>query len=201
MQIIAQSKRLCLRKWSDADRRPFAQMNKNLEVMKFLGPPLSRPESDAAIDQQLQLMEAGDPAFWSVERLSDNHFIGCIGVKRVTFDAAFTPCYEIGWRLAEPYWGQGYASEGAIAALKVSFERWEIPAVYSFTVPSNAASQAVMKKIGMQRVVDGDFDHPKLAKDDPLLRHVLYKIDREAMAIKKGPEVNLGPGALQGKKM
>jgi len=147
--------------------------------MKYLGPALSRQASDAAIDRQLKLIEVGEPAFWAVERLSDKSFMGCIGVKRVTFEAAFTPCYEIGWRLGQPFWGQGYATEGAIAALKAAFNNWDMPVIYSFTVPDNTSSQSVMQKIGMERVKDGDFNHPNLTKDDPLLRHVLYKIDQD----------------------
>jgi len=156
-------------------------MNKDVRVMKFLGPALPRRVSDATIDRQLQLMKAGEPAFWAAERLSDNVFMGCIGVKRVTFEAGFTPCYEIGWRLAAPFWGQGYASEGAKAALIAAFKGWDMPRIYSFTVPDNIASQAVMHKIGMERVEGGDFDHPSLEADNPLLRHVLYKIDRETI--------------------
>jgi len=82
----------------------------------------------------------------------------------VTFEANFTPCYEIGWRLGPSYWRQGYA--------------WGMPKIYSFTVPANIASQSVMQRIGMDRVMGGNFAHPNLAKDDPLSQHVLYKIDR-----------------------
>jgi len=156
-------------------------MNKDARVMKFLGPALSRRASDATIDRHVQLMKAGEPAFWAVERLSDNVFMGCIGVKQVTFEAAFTPCYEIGWRLAAPFWGQGYASEGASAAVIAAFKGWDMQRIYSFTVPENIASQAVMQNIGMERVEGADFDHPSLAADNPLLRHVLYTIDRETI--------------------
>jgi len=182
MQIITQTDRLCIRQWTESDRDPFAQMNTDPEVMTFLGPPLSRQASDDIIDRQLALTEAGEPAFWAVERLNDKAFMGCIGVKWVTFEADFTPCYEIGWRLGRSYWGQGYATEGAKAVMAIVFNRWDMPSIYSFTVVDNVSSQSVMQKIGMARVVEGDFDHPKLAKDDSLLRHVLYKIDREQVA-------------------
>jgi len=104
MQIITQTSRLCLRQWTESDKQPFAVMNRDKRVMKFLGPALSREASDATIARQVDLISAGEPAFWAVERLQDNLFIGCIGVKRVTFEANFTPCYEIGWRLGPSYW-------------------------------------------------------------------------------------------------
>jgi len=178
---MIESERLWLREWRQSDREPFAQMNKDLKVMKFLGPPRTREQSDAAVEAQIALMERGSPAFWAVERKQDAKFIGCIGVKTVKFEAPFTPCYEIGWRLAQEAWGKGYATEGANSALKLAFGQWDIKEIYSFTVPSNKASQAVMKKIGMKYVKDGDFKHPNLAENDPLSQHVLYHISRETV--------------------
>lgn len=176
--MLIETDRIRLRKWVENDRQPFFEMNKNPDVMQFLGPLLARQDSDAAINKQIKLMDNGEPAFWSAERKHDNRFIGCIGVKRVGFDAPFTPCYEIGWRLGAEFWGNGYATEGAKAALELAFSQWDIENIYSFTVPENVKSQSVMKKIGMVRISDGDFNHPALEIDDPLSRHVLYRIGR-----------------------
>ena len=153
--IIAETDRLILRAWQESDKEPFAAMNADPMVMRYLGAPLSRQQSDEAIANQSKLMDKGEPAFWAVERRQDNHFMGCIGVKRVTFEAHFTPCYEIGWRLSADYWGQGYATEGAKAALAAVFANWNMPPIYSFTVYDNIKSQSVMKRIGMERIMDG----------------------------------------------
>lgn len=171
--------RLRLRGWFDRDRAPFLDMNTDPRVMKFLGPPLTRDQNDAVIDRQIALMTAGQPAFWAVERLFDAQFMGCIGVKKVNFQAAFTPAYEIGWRLGAEFWGQGYATEGAKAAMSYAFENWDIADIYSFTVLDNLQSQTVMQKIGMTHLPDASFDHPALDKDDPLSRHILYQIGRD----------------------
>lgn len=176
--MLIETDRIRLRQWRDEDWEPFAAMNCDPAVMEYLGPALTRQDSDAAIDKQMALMKKDEPAFWAAATRSDDKLIGCIGVKTVTFEAAFTPCYEIGWRLAKEHWGKGFATEGAKAALALAFSRWNISEIYSFTVLANTKSQAVMQKIGMSRVEDGDFDHPALLKDDPLLRHVLYRIDR-----------------------
>ena len=178
MSTLIETDRIRFRAWKDRDKEPFAQMNSDPAVMTYLGPALSREASDAAIEAQIALMENGEPALWAAATVHDNNLIGCIGVKRVTFDAHFTPSYEIGWRLAQAHWGKGYATEGAKAALQFAFEKWDMPAIHSFTVHANIKAQAVMKRIGMTRIEGGDFDHPKLTKDDPLLGHVLYKIDR-----------------------
>lgn len=177
--IIAETDRLILRAWQERDNEPFAAMNADPMVMRYLGAPLSREQSDDAIANQAKLMDKGEPAFWAVQRKQDNDFMGFIGVKQVNFDASFTPCYEIGWRLGADYWGQGYATEGAKAALSAAFANWTMPSIYSFTVHDNVKSQSVMQRIGMERVRGGDFAHPNLAKDDPLSKHVLYRIDRE----------------------
>lgn len=181
--MLTQTDRLYLRAWQDSDREPFAALNSDPKIMKFLGPPLTRQGSDAAINAQIALMKAGGPAFWAVENRNDGRFMGCIGFKAIGFKAGFTPGYEIGWRLARQYWVRGYATEGAKAALKSAFEQWGMGEIYSFTVHQNAASQSVMNKIGMTRIRGGDFNHPSLAPDDPLSAHVLYRIDRRDVMV------------------
>lgn len=155
-------------------------MNADPKVMEFLGEPLTRQQCDDAIDRQLLLMDEGEPAFWAAERKRDEKLVGMIGVKALDFEAPFGPGYEIGWRLGVEYWGKGYASEGARAALEVSFANWPLQQIFAITVAANLRSQSVMHKIGMQRVVEGDFDHPALPKDHPLCRHVLFRVDRPA---------------------
>ena len=165
--------RLLLRGWRDSDRASFAALNRDPVVMEFLGSKMmTRTDSDAAIDRQIRAMKSGEPAFWAVEHYDSQDFIGCIGVKRVRFKSHFTPAYEIGWRLAQNYWGKGYATEAARASLKTAFKNWDMNEVYSFTVPANIRSQAVMRKIGMQQLVNGSFNHPKLPLDNPLSKHI-----------------------------
>jgi RimJ/RimL family protein N-acetyltransferase len=106
----------------------------------------------------------------------ETRFAGLIGLSAVDFEASFTPCVEIGWRLASPYWGHGYATEGARAALAFGFERLGLPEIVAFTVRANLRSIRVMEKIGM--VFSEEFDHPGIALGHPLRRHVLYRMTR-----------------------
>ena len=179
--MLIQTDRIGLRAWLETDKPDFAAMNKNPNIMEFLGPALSREKSDAAADKQNALIESGEPAFWAIERSVDKVFMGFVGVKKINFETDFTPGYEIGWRLGEAHWGHGFATEGAKAALEYAFSNWPMDCIFSFTVPANIRSQSVMKKIGMTRIVDGDFDHPNLRADDPLRRHVLYQINRPGL--------------------
>jgi RimJ/RimL family protein N-acetyltransferase len=81
---------------------------------------------------------------------------------------------EIGWRLARPVWGSGYATEAAAAILKDGLERVGLAEIVSFTARGNVRSQAVMERIGLHRRPDLDFDHPKLAAEHPLRPHIVW---------------------------
>jgi ribosomal-protein-alanine N-acetyltransferase len=112
---------------------------------------------------------------WAIE--VDGAFAGFTGLAHARFETAFTPCVEVGWRLASWAWGKGYASEAAKESLRIGFEEYAISEIYSFTTESNALSEAVMKRIGMMRRKDLDFDHPNTPGwwGQP---HIVYSIDR-----------------------
>jgi ribosomal-protein-alanine N-acetyltransferase len=115
--------RLKLRQWSPADLAPFAALNADPEVMQFMPACLSRQASDAfAADAKARLAREGF-GLWAVEVRGGPPFVGYVGLGVPSFEAAFTPCVEIGWRLARPAWGHGYASEAAGACLRFAFRR------------------------------------------------------------------------------
>src|SRR5207247_9791037 len=120
---------------------------------------------------------SSDLGLWAVEVPNVTPFVGFVGLAIPRFEAHFTPCVEIGWRIAAEYWNRGYASEAARVVLAVGFEALQ-QEIVSFTVPGNLASRRVMEKIGMQHNEADDFDHPSLAPGHPLRRHVLYRIAR-----------------------
>jgi len=175
---MIQTTRLKLRRWLPEDRAPFAAMNADPRVMEYLPTPLSRPESDAFIVRAEAHFEKHGFGLWAVEALEDGSFAGFVGLARPLFDAPFTPCVEIGWRLAPAYWGRGYATEGARAVLRHGFEVVRLPEILSWTVPHNTRSRRVMEKLGMTHDPKDDFDHPRLPAGHPLRRHVLYRLSR-----------------------
>lgn len=170
------SDRLLLRRWRPEDLEPLAAMNADPEVMRCLPAQLSREESDAVAERIERHFEAHGFGFWAVEAPGIAPFIGFVGLANVGFEAPFTPAVEIGWRLARPFWGSGYATEAARAALTFGFNRLRLPEIVAFTVPANARSRRVMERIGMSHDPADDFDHPALAPGHPLRRHVLYRI-------------------------
>jgi RimJ/RimL family protein N-acetyltransferase len=177
---MIETPRLRLRRWLPEDREPFAAMNADPLVMTYLGPPMDRASSDAAIDRMIALADSGAPFFMAAERRADHAFLGFIGVKRITFDAPFAPGFEIGWRLRLEYWRAGYATEGARAALNYGFEKYGLTTIFSFTAIANTRSRAVMERLGMVPAQDGEFDHPDLDLGNPLRRHILYRATRSA---------------------
>jgi len=167
--------RLVLRPWRDHDLVPFAALNADARVMKHL-PALSREQSDAIVARIRRHFYDHGFGLWAVELPGRASFVGFIGLLRPAFDAHFTPCVEVGWRLAFDYWGNGYATEGARAAVAFGFSMLGLDEIVAMTVPANRASRRVMEKLGMTRGDDDDFDHPLLPAGHPLRRHVLYRL-------------------------
>jgi RimJ/RimL family protein N-acetyltransferase len=172
-----QTERLILRPWIESDREPFARMNADPAVMEFFPACLSRAESDQAVDWIEAHFRQHGFGIFAVELLSEQAFIGFTGLSVPRFEAHFTPCVEIGWRLANAYWGQGLATEAARATVEYGFESVGLDEIVSFTVPANVRSRAVMEKLGMTHDPSDDFDHPSLPEGDPLRRHVLYRLN------------------------
>jgi RimJ/RimL family protein N-acetyltransferase len=176
------TERLVLRRWRPSDREPFAALNADPRVAEHLGGPLSREASDAVAARIEAHFARHHFGLWALEIPGVAPFAGFVGLSAPAFEAHFTPCVEIGWRLAARHWGAGYATEGARAALAFGFEALGQPEIVSFTVPANTRSRRVMEKLGMRRDPAGDFDHPALPPGHPLRRHVLYRIGRAAAA-------------------
>jgi RimJ/RimL family protein N-acetyltransferase len=176
------TERLLLRRWRPQDREPFAQLNADPRVVEFLPGPLTQQESNeraARIEAHFQEHGFG---VWAVDVPGIVPFAGFVGLSVPRFHAHFTPCVEIGWRLSAEYWGRGYATEGAKAALAFGFDELQLDEIVSYTVPDNVRSRRVMERIGMTHDAAGDFDHPVLPEGHRLRRHVLYRIARPKAA-------------------
>ncbi|MFL6155236.1 MAG: GNAT family N-acetyltransferase [Marmoricola sp.] len=172
------TERLDLRQWRESDREPFAALNADPVVMEHFPKLLTRAESDAMIDRHEVALAAGEPGVFAAEVRATGEFIGFIGLAVPKFHAAFTPCVEVGWRLARSAWGQGYASEAGLAALRYGFTTLGLDEIVSFTSVGNLRSRAVMERIGMTRDPAEDFEHPNLEPGHRLRPHVLYRIAR-----------------------
>lgn len=172
------TRRLILRRWQKTDLEPFAELNADPEVMARMPSALDHDQSAEMIESMEHHFEVHGFGLWAVELPAEATCIGFVGLARPTFQAHFTPCVEVGWRLARTAWGRGYASEGAAAALAFGFGQAGLDEIVSFTTPANLRSQGVMRKIGMRRTPADDFLHPRLGLGHPLREHVLYRLAR-----------------------
>jgi RimJ/RimL family protein N-acetyltransferase len=177
---VLRTERLVLRPWRDDDLAPFAALSADPEVMRWIGALLPREESDAVAARIRAGFDQHGFGLFAVEVPGHTRFAGFVGLTVPAFEAHFTPCVEIGWRLARVHHGRGYASEGARAVLAYAFGHLDLDEVVSFTAASNEASRRVMERIGLARDPSGDFEHPKLAPGHPLRPHVLYRGSRRA---------------------
>ncbi|NLY44575.1 MAG: GNAT family N-acetyltransferase [Tissierella sp.] len=163
--------------WNESDRALLAKMNANKEVMKYFPKTLDSKETDNFLNRVQSHFKENGFGLWAVEIKDTKEFIGFIGLLNATFEADFTPCTEIGWRLDNRYWNNGYTTEGAKACLEYGFDELNIDTIYSFTAEINKPSENVMKKIGLRRV--GEFQHPNVEDSSPLKSHVLYRINKK----------------------
>jgi RimJ/RimL family protein N-acetyltransferase len=178
---MIETSRLLLRGWRDEDLELFSLLNSDERVCEFLGKTLIPEETRAMVERNRTDFEAQGFGLWAVEVKGGPAFIGYTGLGIPSFQAHFTPCVEIGWRLAFEHWGKGYATEAARAVLNYAFTRLGIVEIVALTVQNNRRSRGVMEKIGMSRDYDGDFDHPELPPTHHLSRHVLYRISKDQM--------------------
>lgn len=178
--------RLVLRNWRDDDLPEFAAMNADPRVMAYFPRTYDRAESDGLVARIHEHMARRGFGLWAVEAPGTAPFIGFTGLWTPDFEAPFTPCVEIGWRLARRFWGRGYATEAAHESLRFGFEMLRREEIVSYAVTANARSRRVMERIHMARDPAGDFDHPKLPEGSPLRRHVLYRLSRADWKVRTG---------------
>ena len=167
--------RLILRPFVLSDIDSMVAINASKQVMRYFPEPYSVDKTVLFIERVLAKYQNNQPAVHACICKKTNDLMGSVGVTYQDFTAYFTPCYEIGWRLDEKYWHQGYATEAAKAVLNYYFESLNFTEIVSYTPVLNKASIGVMKAIGMQHIGEY-FHHTLLPAEHPLSRHILYRI-------------------------
>lgn len=176
--IEFETERLRLRQWRTKDREPFAALSADSRVMEFFPAPLDRVGSDAMADRCEGLIAERGWGFWATEIKRSGEFIGFVGLHVPISELPFSPCVEVGWRLAHAHWGRGFATEAAKGALRVGFEELGLSEIVSFTAVINTRSRNVMKRLGMVEET-ATFEHPAIPVGSRLREHCLYRFSRE----------------------
>jgi RimJ/RimL family protein N-acetyltransferase len=162
-----------LRQLKDDDFESFAEMNADLEVMRFLSKPLTRAESEKYFSYLRACFVAQEWGMWALE--VSGAFAGITGLMHQSFDAHFTPCVDIAWQLRREYWGRGIAYAAAVAAQAYAFERLMLSELVSFTSSQNTRSRRLAERLGFTTNSEDDFLHPLLEAGSSLCPHVLYR--------------------------
>ena len=177
MNYTIQTQRLGLRNWKKEDLEAMTAINQDSKVMQFFPNMPDRAATKAYIKRMQTQFAKSQYCYFAAEVLATKEFIGFIGIMYQDYEAAFTPCVDIGWRLKQTAWGKGYATEGAKACLEYAFNQLKIPKIYSVAPLINQPSIAVMKKIGMHQV--STFNHPALKQFPTLETCALYLIENK----------------------
>lgn len=175
---ILETDRLLLGTWQDDHLALMHAINQDPKVMEYFPGLQDMAMTQNFLNKVNTHFAQYGYTLYATSSKESGEFIGFIGLLTVDFESHFTPATEIGWRISAKYWGQGLATEGAKAVLDYAFRELKLPEIVSFAAEGNAKSIRVMQKIGLQHDKRDDFDHPKLADESPLKRHVLYRLSR-----------------------
>ena len=170
--------RLILRDWREGDLAAFIRHTNTPAVMRWLGGVQDAAHYDLMLERFEACRAAHGHCFWVVERRDDGELLGFCGLKRGNApDCPFMGAFEIGWRLREDAWGQGYAGEAARAALALGFTRFAAPVIHAITVPGNRASWTLMERLGMARNPALDFTDSRFTGE--IATVIAYSLPRQ----------------------
>jgi RimJ/RimL family protein N-acetyltransferase len=145
--------RLTLRRWRAEDREPFAAINADPEVMRFIGTGavLGRGLSDDLVARFEREWRERGFGLWALSERDDDEqrLLGFCGLTVPMFLPSVLPAVEVGWRLARSAWGHGYATEAARAAIAFGFAEHGVEEILAIVDPGNERSLRVCEKLGM----------------------------------------------------
>ena len=176
-EVIAETKRLRLRTWDPQDLDEFILHTNTPAVMRWLGGVWPREDHQKGFERIQGYARDFGHTLWIVERKADGALLGFCGLKRVNSPGAgaLSGDFEVGWRLREDAWGQGFAKEAAVASLDLAFGRFGAPHVVAITVSGNEASRGLMRRLGMVRREDLDFTDERFGPE--MNPSIIYRID------------------------
>lgn len=173
---IFKSERLGFRNWNENDKPKMGIINSDPKVMEHFPSIPTSDQTNQFIDRMKQQFSKNGFCYFAVDKLENGEFIGFIGIAEQNFESDFTPCVDIGWRLAQKEWGKGFATEGAKKCLDFAFDEIGLKNIKSICPIVNDKSENVMKKIGMKKT--NEFNHPLLSDFKRLEKCVLYEIEK-----------------------
>lgn len=178
-EIAGETDRLRLRTWDAEDEFRFYEAMNTRAVMRWLGGLQNREDWSKGYRRLLGYQRDFGFTFWVLERKTDGAILGFCGLKRANAPGAekIIGEIEIGWRLREDAWGQGFAKEAAIASLDLAFAKFAAPRVVAVTSANNGPSQGLMVRLGMARREDWDFVDERFPAESEVNPQIVFAID------------------------
>ena len=169
--MAIETDRLILRDWCEEDIAPFIRHTNTPAVMRWLGGVQAGADLEMTLRSRLMRWQAERGfTFWAAERKADGELLGFCGLKIAdTPGTSIEGVHEVGWRLREDAWGQGYAKEAAIASVAYAFETLESDRVVAITFIENVPSWGLMERLGMTRRPEDDYDDPRFPDLNPTI--------------------------------
>jgi RimJ/RimL family protein N-acetyltransferase len=167
--------RLLLRSWRRDDVAEYASGCNTPGVMRWLGGVQSRAALRCEIDYFIASEARDGFTYWAVERRADRALLGFCGLIVIEErDCPFKGNVEVGWRIRQDAWRNGFAFEAASAVLAHAFKRLRLPEIVSRVSGGNTASRKLMAKLGLRRRRDLDY-RPRGDNS----KFMVYSIDAE----------------------
>ena len=165
------------------------KISSNLEVMKYFPMPATAEKTTSFVERMKTLYNKKGYCYFAAINLKTSETMGFIGLNDSDFEAEFLPNVDIGWRLKPKFWGNGYATEGALRCLEYGFSKLNLKTIISIAPIANVASINIMKKIGMQ--LKTPFIHPSLLAFERLVDCACYEINRESYELFRNQQIIL----------
>jgi RimJ/RimL family protein N-acetyltransferase len=172
MKIFIETKRLILREILPTDVDGLFELDSDPEVHKYIGnkPIKDKNQIIDIINFIRQQYKDNGIGRWAIIDKKTNKFIGWTGIKLVTeLTNNHQNYYELGYRLIKRYWGQGIATETAVASLEFAFDKLKTDEVYAIADCKNDGSNKILQKVGLQFIEPFDLNG---------IKHNWYKINR-----------------------
>ena len=172
MKIITKTKRLIIREIGLSDIDVMLELPSDPEVHLYLGGKTITDRNELLDRIHLLQEEYKDYGVgrWAMIHKDTKEFIGWTGLEYVTKEInQHKDFYDLGYRLLKEFWGQGYATESALASLQYIFNELNANVVYAMADIANASSNKVLNKVGLKYITE--FDHEGV-------KHNWYKLER-----------------------
>ncbi|WP_199850581.1 GNAT family N-acetyltransferase [Streptomyces sp. CMB-StM0423] len=179
MDVVLETERLVLRRFTEAEVDILVELDSDPEVMRFLtGEPTARAQiEDEVLPKILRDYRLGPAGRWAAIERSSGEFVGWLSLQPPRDGSV--EHVELGYRFKASVWGRGYATEGARALIRMGFTELGVQRVWAQTMAVNTASRRVMERVGLKyvRTFHLDFDDPLPGSEHGEVEYELCRAD------------------------